>query len=103
LENMFVEAGINKYKFYYPMPDYKLPQIIFSDNSLPQQEMPHRVIPYYLYYPTLIAKEKDLYNSLLKNKVFDFFANSFLIEYGTESCHLSDVNMATLTTERRFS
>lgn len=101
LETMIKSSGLGKYKFYYPMPDYKLPQMIFSDQGLPQQNMPHRVIPYYLYYPTLIAREKNLYDDLLRNNVFDFFANSFLVECGTEACQLSNVSIASVTAERK--
>lgn len=101
LKSMLAGAGLEHCKFYYPMPDYKLPQVIFTDSSFPDEEMPHRVIPYYLYYPTLIAKEKDLYNNLLKNKVFGFFANSFLIECGSENAKLSRVSMATITADRK--
>lgn len=101
LKNMLSQAGFSKQRFYYPMPDYKMPQAIFSDSGLPETEMPHRVIPYYLYYPTLIAQEKDIYGDLLKNKVFSFFANSFLVECGGAKALFSNVKAAFITADRR--
>lgn len=101
LENMLKQSGYLQQRFYYPMPDYKLPQMIFSDNGLPTAEMPHRVIPYSLFYPTFIAKEKELYSDLLKNKVFGFFANSFLVECGGPAASLSEVKTVSITADRR--
>lgn len=101
LISILQSACLNKYKFYYPMPDYKLPQMVFSDEGLPKENMPHRVIPYYLYYPTLIANEKKIYDDLLKNHVFDFFANSYLIECGKDESQLSDIIMASITADRK--
>lgn len=103
LKTLLDNSGFKNSKFFYPMPDYKLPQVIFSDEGLPKKYMPHRIIPYYLYYPTLIALEKDIYNDLLQNEVFDFFANSFLVECSIEDIPMCDITMASITSDRRRS
>lgn len=75
------------------MPDYKLPNIIFSDDYKPNEEKMKKYTPYlageemYVQYD-----EKIAYQDIVKNKVFDFFANSFFIEAGREEIE-TDVNL----------
>ena len=38
LKEILQKSGYSYTKFYYPMPDYKLPNIIFSDKYLPDEE-----------------------------------------------------------------
>lgn len=92
-------AGIDKYKFYYPFPDYKVPQLVYSDNYLKGVNIRERLIPYYLNRNTLIASEMDLYVDLINNNVLPFFANSFLVECFKNSCP-SDVNYVTISEDR---
>lgn len=73
-------AGFDNHKFYYPLPDYKLPQLIYSEAYLPEKNLQERLIPYYLNSDSLLAYENDLYDDLIDNQVFEFFSNSFLIE-----------------------
>ncbi len=81
LKNILKEAEFNYTKFYYPMPDYKLPNIIFSDDYLPNEENINNYMPYlseenvYVMYD-----EKQAYLDIIKNNKFDFFANSFFVE-----------------------
>lgn len=92
-------AGLTQYKFYYPLPDYKFPQLIYTDAHLPEQNLSERLIPYYQRSDTLVARECDLYDDIVKNEVFPFFANSFLVE-----CSLSgsfcNVEYAAVSTDR---
>lgn len=74
------QAGFSHYQMYYPLPDNQLPHLIYSDRYLPEKNLGERLIPYYLQSDTLLAYEKDLYDDLIDNQVFIFFANSFLIE-----------------------
>lgn len=92
-------AGINNYKFYYPFPDYKIPQMVYSDNYLKGINIRERLIPYYLNKDTLIASEMDLYLDLINNNVLPFFANSFLVECFNNS-YPCDVNYATVSEDR---
>jgi len=79
LKDMLKEAGYSNQKFYYPYPDYKLPQIIFSDNILPKiNELNINNFNYDNERITLFD-EQSVYNELIKNKTFDFFSNSFLV------------------------
>lgn len=66
-------------KFYYPMPDYRTPISIYSDEYLPKKGDLTRVIPAYDYprYHTIDMGEKlDL---TCESGMFDQYANSYLV------------------------
>ncbi|WP_300809027.1 bifunctional 2-polyprenyl-6-hydroxyphenol methylase/3-demethylubiquinol 3-O-methyltransferase UbiG [uncultured Acetatifactor sp.] len=77
-------AGFCDHKFYYLLPDYKLPQLIYTDACLPDKGIREKLIPYYRNPDTLIACERELYYDVIDNDVFPFFANSFLVECNTK-------------------
>lgn len=99
LQDILKMSNINYYKFYYPLPDYKLTQLIYSQDYLPDTSIRDRVIPYYTNKNTLVAIEDNMIDDIIDNNVFEFFANSFLIECClTEK--FSDVIYAALSTDR---
>lgn len=69
-------------KFYYPLPDYRIPNVIFSDLELPKYNNIDKYIPNYKDNSTILVDEIDLYREILKenDELFTFFANSFLVE-----------------------
>ena len=99
LTSIIEDAGLIYHKFYYPLPDYVLPQVIYSEEYIPLSSVKERVIPYYHQKNSLMACEVDLYDDLVRNGVLDFFSNSFLVECGknTDFC---DVIYAAMTTDR---
>lgn len=99
LINLLHNAGIRSFKFYYPLPDYKFPQLIYTDDYLPGKNLQERLIPYYNNPQNLIINEMDLYNDFIDNGVFSTFANSFLIECG-EKENRSRAIYAALSTDR---
>ncbi len=80
LKDLVERSGFEYNKFYYPMPDYKFPNYIYTDAYLPKIEQLREARPYYLYQDSVIADEQDMYRDLLENNVFPFFANSFFVE-----------------------
>lgn len=81
LKDLILSSGFEHTYFYYPMPDYKLSTVVYSEEYLPKDENMQNVKYYYAKNAgTLIADEKDIYKDLLDNHVFEFFANSFLVE-----------------------
>lgn len=80
LKEILNRAGFTRQEFYYPLPDYKLPQLIYSDRYLPEKNLKERLIPYYPDHNSLVAGELELYQDVVENGVFPFFANSFFIE-----------------------
>lgn len=101
LESIIHQSGFRHLKFYYPMPDYKLPQIIYSENYLPKTDVKSRLLPYYVDKTTLLASEMALYEEIIENNVFEFFSNSFLVECGFNN-EFCSVNYAAVTTDRSF-
>jgi hypothetical protein len=92
-------AGFRHFKFYYPLPDYKLPQLIYSQDYTPKTSIRERVIPYYLNHASLLAYENDLYDDIIANGVLGFFSNAFLIE--CSDCEdFCDVVYAAVSTDR---
>lgn len=81
LKELLQQNGFQYTKFYYPMPDYKLPNIIFSDDYLPTEESIEKYTPYLSEENSeVIFSEKKAFKDIIKNNQFDFFANSFFIE-----------------------
>lgn len=101
LKRLIHESGFEYTYFYYPMPDYKLPTTVYSENYLPEDENMRNVRYYYAKNAhTLVANEKDMYKDLIENHVFDFFSNSFLVECaGRED--LGNILFASLCDERQ--
>lgn len=99
LADILVRSGLNSCKFYYPLPDYKIPQVIYSQNYLPQTKIGERLVPYYVKRDSLIAIETDLYDDIVENGVFEFFANSFLVECSVDATSCL-VDFATVTLDR---
>lgn len=81
LERKIKELGYN-INFYYPLPDYKLPNVIFSDKQLPKYNNIDKYIPYHTEKSDTLINEIDVFREILKDndKMFSFFANSFLME-----------------------
>lgn len=72
-----------KYKFYYPLPDYKNANVIYSDEYLPTNDsIDARDLTYCKDGELLVFSEREAYKQLLNEdkKYFPFFANSFFIE-----------------------
>ncbi len=80
LTKMAQNVGFNNSRFYYVLPDYKFPQVIFTDEFQPSSHEIENVLFTYGRDSQLTLNEKELYKSIFENNVYDFFANSFLVE-----------------------
>ncbi len=100
LEKLIQDSGWKYTFFYYPMPDYKLPTVVYSQDHLPTDENMLNMHPYYIPdASTLIADERHLYADIIHNHVFAFFANSFLVECSDDP-QVGTVSFASLSSER---
>lgn len=77
LSQLIKNSGFQNLFFYYPMPDYKLPTVIYSEKKLPDNENMQNLQPYYLDNSTLVANEKNIYKDLIENQVFEFLQIHF--------------------------
>lgn len=80
LKKIITDAGYAKAEFYYPFPDYKFPVQIFSDEYLPREDDLNIGLDTFDNTRMMLFNENRVYANLLKEKKFDFFANSFFIE-----------------------
>lgn len=71
--------NIKKYKFYYPYPDYKFPETIYSDEFLPDKNTKFDISSNYSSARRLLFDEDKFLNSLKMDEEFRIFSNSFLI------------------------
>lgn len=77
LENINYKAN-----FYYPLPDYRIPNVIFSDKQQAKYNSVDKYDAYCNENSTIIMNEIDVFREILKSEeeMFSFFANSFLME-----------------------
>lgn len=100
LEELVKSCGFANTYFYYPMPDYKLPTVVYSQDCLPKNGNMMNMRCYYIPdNRTLVARENEIYDDLIKNHVFEFFANSFLLEC-SDDVSVGKVTFASLSNRR---
>ncbi len=79
LVGRLMSAGLSSLEFYYPYPDYKIPDRIFSDRMLPRPGELAPVTPNYDQERFLLFNEGLAFDGLLSNGAFPLMANSFLV------------------------
>lgn len=79
LIRLLLEAGLKEHEFYYPMPDYKLPDTIYSDHFLPKPGMLGAAAAAYDRDRPQMFDEAAAWEGILKDGQFPYFANSFLV------------------------
>ena len=78
LTNLLSECGLNS-KFYYPYPDYKLPETIYSDDKLPGIGELDNNIRNFDSDRVVLFDEKRAFDSLIEEGVFPQYSNSFIV------------------------
>ncbi len=80
LINILERNGFNNYKFYYPYPDYKFANTIYSDEFMPKKGELYNNIRNFDTDRFVLFDETTAYDMLLDENKFDKFSNSFFIE-----------------------
>lgn len=78
LKKMLCKTGFLNIEFYYPFPDYKLPNIIYSEKYLPKIGDLRNLIHNYDMSRYVFFDEGIVYDQLIKDSNFEKFSNSFL-------------------------
>lgn len=78
-ETALRQAGFGRIFYYYPYPDYLFPNVIFSERYLPGEGELNDNIRNFNKDRYVLFDEMRVYNSLLKEGLFEEFANSYLI------------------------
>lgn len=71
-------------KFYYPMPDYRLPSTIYSEKYLPKIGDLTGLLPIYDYPKYLLLDVGAAFDMVCEDEQFENFANSFLVMWKKE-------------------
>lgn len=79
ITKLLQRAGFSENRFYYPMPDYKLPTAVYSDDFLPKPGMLPQVTAAYDRDRYQMFDEAAAYEAVIEDGQFGYFANSFLI------------------------
>lgn len=99
LADILALAGLENTRFFYPLPDHRLPQLIYSDAYLGGSSIGERLSTYSVRHDSLVAWERRLYKDIQENGALDVFANAFLVECSaTAPC--CDIEFAVLSTDR---
>lgn len=81
IEDVLENQGFSNYKFFYPLPNYQMPNVIFSDDYLPNYA-DTKLLYNHLYQEgtVLVFDEVEALKQVTKAGQFSFFANSYLVE-----------------------
>ena len=71
--------GFRRLQFYYPVPDYKLPRAVYSENHLPGKGDIRYHGAVYDQNRLKLFDEDVACDSICEDDQFEYFANSFLI------------------------
>lgn len=90
LEELFRQAGFAAWQFYYPYPDYKLPERIYSDDYLPHKGELNRNCQNLDRERIQVFSEERVYDSLIESGLYPLYSNSFMaiVEAAEESVTL---------------
>ena len=79
LRKLLIDAGFENNSFYYPVPDYKFPFEIYSEEYLPKKGDIKFSSPAYDRDRYLLFNETLVYDSLCEDGMYEQFANSFIV------------------------
>ncbi len=85
LRELLAQTGFEQQEFYYPYPDYRFTQDLFSDRHLPKKGELTYNIANYEDDRILVFDEQKVYDSIIEEGQFPFFSNSYLCLAGGEA------------------
>lgn len=100
LTDLLLNSGFESANYYYPYPDYKLPNVIYTDEFLPSSNM-SSPREFYLNNEYFIANERNLIPAIAANGVFPFFSNSFFVEASPSQLPKNEISYAVLSSDRK--
>ena len=80
LEEMIKSAGISNYKFYYPVPDMRMPQMIFTDSYMNGINTRERLNDYNYHDHPMRVMEHRLFGDVIDSGALPFMSDSYIIE-----------------------
>lgn len=74
------KAGFGKANVYSVLPALEAPQIIYAEDTLPNEELAVRLSPYYHDPFSVFLREEQIYTDLAENDMFHKMANAWIME-----------------------
>ena len=99
MEKLLEQAGFTHRKFYSVFPSVELPQLIYAEGYLPNEELGIRYFPRYHYPDSVFLQEEYLLNDLARNGMFHQMANGYLVECSMDGT-FADTEHVTLSMDR---
>lgn len=102
IKNIMMECGLVYHNFYYPYPDYKFPNEIFTEESLLNNNYGRPT--YSLSSDRLVLFNQTIVSSTLaKEGVLDYFTNSFLIEASKDKISDNNITYVKINNDRKIA
>ena len=102
LEKLIHQEGYLHYKFYYPLPNAKLANVVFSDEYLPEiKNTKMSYNPLYLEESRVFFDELKALKQVAKNEAFEFFANAYLIEISNQEFYAKQPKFVSYNNNRK--
>jgi cytidyltransferase-related domain len=87
------------WKFYYPVPDMRMPQMIFTDSYMKGINARERLNDYNYHDYPMHLMEHRLFGDVIDGGALPFMSDSFIVEITVDG-ELSDIEYAVVTTDR---
>lgn len=103
IEELLDEMNLTYRKFYYPLPNCEMTNVIFTDNHLPDEETISRNIVFNEVGNIELNKENELYLNIIKQdkKLFKIFANCFFIECSKNEFKDNEIEFVSFSNMRK--
>ncbi len=103
IEELLDNLGLKHRKIYYPMPDFQMTNVIFTDKHLPDEETISRNIVFNEADNIELNKENQIYKNILKQdtNLFKIFANSYFIECSKNEFEDNEIEFVSFSNMRK--
>lgn len=103
IEDILENQGLINRKFYYPLPNYIVPNVIFTDKHLPDSETINRCLTFYDSNTICALDEVKRFKKVLEEDKQEFckLANSFFIECATERLEENNIEFVSFSNIRK--
>ncbi len=103
IQNLLERCNLTAY-WYYPLPDSRYAQIVYSEEDMPGYSVRDRIIAYDPFSCTLTADERDILDRCLREGTLPENANDYLLEIHKKSRHEKRyITSAILSADREHS
>ena len=103
IEELLDKIGLTYKKFYYPLPNCEMTNVIFTDKHLPDEETISRNIVFNEAEDIELNKENELYKNIIKQdkNLFKIFSNCFFIECSKSEFEDNEIEFVSFSNMRK--